>query len=53
MPDVKGMGARDAVYQLERMGVKVKLHGTGWVKRQDIAPGTILKPGMLCTLELN
>ena len=53
MPDVKGMGARDAVYQLERMGVKVRLHGTGLVKRQNIAPGTILRPGMLCTLELD
>ena len=53
MPDVKGMGARDAVYRLERMGVKVRLHGTGLVKRQDIAPGTILKPGVLCTLDLN
>jgi cell division protein FtsI (penicillin-binding protein 3) len=53
MPDVKGMGARDAVYRLERMGVKVRLHGTGLVKRQDIAPGTILKSGVLCTLDLN
>ena len=53
MPDMKGLGARDAVYQLERIGVKVKLRGTGMVRRQDIAPGTILKPGMLCTLELN
>ena len=53
MPDVKGMGARDAVYRLERMGVKVRLYGTGLVKRQDIAPGTILKPGVLCTLDLN
>ena len=50
---MKGLGARDAVYQLERIGVKVKLRGTGMVRRQDIAPGTILKPGMLCTLELN
>lgn len=52
MPNVKGMGARDAVYQLERHGVKVRIHGTGSVKRQDIAPGTALKPGMVCSLEL-
>ena len=52
MPNVVGMGARDAVYQLERQGVKVKLHGMGFVARQDIAPGTTLQKDMVCTLEL-
>ena len=52
MPNVIGMGARDAVYQLERQGVKVKLHGMGYVARQDIAPGTAIHTGMVCTLEL-
>lgn len=52
MPDVTGMGARDAVYQLGRLGVKVKLSGKGTVYHQGIAPGTSLQPGMLCVLEL-
>ena len=52
MPDVTGMGARDAVYQLERLGVKVKLSGKGFVARQSIAPGTALQSGMSCVLEL-
>jgi len=52
IPDVTGMGARDAVYHLERQGVKVKLHGTGYVSRQSIAPGTSIQNGMVCTLEL-
>ena len=52
MPDVKGMGARDAVYQLERQGVKVKLSGKGHVVRQSIAAGVSLQPGMTCLLEL-
>ena len=52
MPDVTGMGARDAVYQLERLGVKVKLSGKGFVARQSIAPGTALQAGMSCMLEL-
>jgi cell division protein FtsI (penicillin-binding protein 3) len=52
MPDVTGMGARDAVYQLERLGVKVKLSGKGFVARQSIAPGTTLQTGMSCMLEL-
>ncbi len=52
MPNTIGMGARDAVYQIERQGVKVNLVGIGSVKHQSIAPGTELKPGMVCTLEL-
>lgn len=52
MPDVVGMGARDAVYQLERQGVKVRLTGKGIVRHQDIAAGSVVKPGMICTLEL-
>ena len=52
MPDVTGMGARDAVYQLERQGVKVKLSGKGHVARQSIAAGVTLQPGMTCLLEL-
>ena len=52
MPDVTGMGARDAVYQLERQGVKVKLSGKGFVAHQSIAPGTTLHAGMSCVLEL-
>lgn len=53
MPSVVGMGARDAVYCLESRGVKARIHGTGHVKRQDIAPGTALSRGMVCNLELN
>ena len=52
IPDLTGVGARDAVYQLGRYGVKAKLHGTGRVYRQSIAPGAILKPDMSCVLEL-
>ena len=52
MPDVIGMGARDAVYQLERQGVKVKLEGKGHVVRQSISTGTPIQPGMSCFLEL-
>lgn len=40
IPDVRGMGARDAVYLLEKAGARVKLEGTGKVRRQSIRPGT-------------
>lgn len=52
VPDVRGMGARDAVYLLESRGVKVSIHGCGHVKKQSIAPNTKIKKGMRIQLEL-
>ena len=52
MPDVTGMGARDAVFLLEDMGVKVHLSGRGRVKSQSIPSGMVLKAGMTCELHL-
>lgn len=50
VPDVTGMGARDAVYLLESRGVKAKLRGRGKVKSQSIYSGTAVKQGMVCEL---
>jgi cell division protein FtsI (penicillin-binding protein 3) len=52
MPDITGMGARDAVFLLEKRGVRVRLRGTGSVKSQSIPFGTSLHDGMLCDIEL-
>lgn len=52
VPDVEGMGARDAVYKLESHGLKVKINGCGRVKKQSIAPNTKIKKGMCITIEL-
>lgn len=52
MPDVKGLGARDAVFILERMGLRVKLYGRGKVNRQSIAVGTNVSRGDICELHL-
>ena len=52
IPNVIGMGARDAVYQLESRGVKVKLKGRGKVKSQSIFAGTSVKQGMVCELNM-
>ncbi len=52
MPTVIGMGARDAVYMLELLGLRVRLHGTGNVKSQSIAAGTDINDGMTCELWL-
>lgn len=52
VPDVTGMGARDAVYELERRGMRVALVGRGKVKSQSIAAGKAVKPGAVCELHL-
>ena len=52
IPDVTGMGARDAVYLLESRGVKVQISGRGKVKKQSIAPNTQIKKGMKISIEL-
>lgn len=53
MPDVKGMGARDAVFVLEKRGIKVQLAGRGKVSEQSIEAGTPIKKGVHCKLTLN
>ena len=51
-PDVIGMGARDAVYQMERRGVKVKVQGRGKVKRQSLPAGKAITDDAECILTL-
>ena len=52
MPNVKGMGLKDALYLLENMGVKVRVKGRGKVMAQSIAPGTALIKNNMVLLEL-
>jgi cell division protein FtsI (penicillin-binding protein 3) len=52
MPNVKGMGLKDALYLLENMGVKVQVKGRGKVMAQSVAPGTALIKNNLVLLEL-
>jgi cell division protein FtsI (penicillin-binding protein 3) len=52
VPDVIGMGARDAVFELERRGLKVMVYGCGKVKTQSIAAGKPVTPGAVCELRL-
>jgi len=52
VPDVKGMGARDAVYLLESRGVKVRIEGRGKVVSQSLPAGHKIKKGDVCSLKL-
>ena len=51
VPDVRGMGLRDALYLLENAGLRVNYDGIGTVKSQSIAPGTPLRTE-LTTIQL-
>ena len=53
VPDVTGMGAKDAVYLLESRHVKARVKGRGKVKSQIIHAGTTIKQGMVCELTLD
>ena len=53
IPDVKGMGARDAVFVLENLGLKVNITGRGFVKEQSILPGTRATKGREINLKLS
>ncbi len=52
MPDVIGMGARDAVYLIESRGVRCKLQGRGHIVKQSIPAGNYIKKGEVCQLTL-
>ena len=53
VPDVRGMGARDAVYLLESRGLRTTIQGCGKVKEQSVVPGTTVKKGEMCKLIMN
>lgn len=52
VPDVVGMGAKDAVYLMESRGMKVRISGRGHVKQQSCPAGQPLVKGAVCTLVL-
>jgi cell division protein FtsI (penicillin-binding protein 3) len=52
MPDVRGMGLRNALNLLENMGVKVLVKGKGKVINQSIPAGTVIQKGFTVSVEL-
>ncbi len=53
IPDLKGMGLKDALFLLESRDIKVGCRGTGKVKQQSIAAGTIVSKNQKLMLDLN
>jgi len=53
VPDVNGMGLRDAIYVLENAGLKVITIGRGKVTTQSISPGSAFNKGQKITIQLS
>jgi cell division protein FtsI (penicillin-binding protein 3) len=53
VPNVVGMGARDAVYAMESAGIRVRLEGIGKVQRQSAPAGSTIRRNMTVELILN
>ncbi|HRD42429.1 MAG TPA: PASTA domain-containing protein, partial [Ferruginibacter sp.] len=53
MPDVVGMGLKDALYLLENRGMKVGILGKGKVISQSLAAGSTVSNGQKINLLLN
>jgi cell division protein FtsI (penicillin-binding protein 3) len=52
VPNVLGMGLKDALYVLENRGLRVRISGNGMVRRQSIPPGTRARQGTTIVIEL-
>lgn len=52
VPDVLGMTFRDAVYLLEKSGLRVSFEGKGRVTNQSLSPGTRITKGSIINLRL-
>ncbi len=52
MPNVVGMGLRDAIFLIENNGMRVSYSGIGRVVRQSLPPGVKIIPGGTVNLEL-
>ena len=52
VPQVVGMGIKEAIYLLEREGLRVAFSGTGYVRSQSIPAGTPAQRGALVVLQL-
>lgn len=50
VPDVTGMGVKDAVFTLQKRGLRVRINGCGQIASQNIAPGSPAAKGKTITL---
>lgn len=53
VPNVNGMGLKDAIYLLEKEGLRVEIRGRGKVQQQSIEPGRKTTRGETIILQLS
>lgn len=53
MPNVAGMGLKDAMYLIGNAGLKARVKGSGKVIGQSIAAGTTIGKGLMVEIQLN
>lgn len=53
VPDVRGMGAAEALYMLENAGLRVNVSGRGKVDSQSLAAGSACTHGQTISITLN
>lgn len=53
MPQLKGLGLKDALYLCENIGLKVEIKGVGKVAQQSIIAGQPIAKGQLLNIQLN
>lgn len=52
VPDVRGMGLKDALFLLESCGLRVQIEGSGAVVWQSLPPATRIAPNEVMTIRL-
>jgi cell division protein FtsI (penicillin-binding protein 3) len=52
VPNVLGMGLKDALFILENRGLRVRFQGSGMVKQQSLPPGSRASQGSMIVIEL-
>ncbi|GAC1706141.1 MAG: penicillin-binding protein [Flavisolibacter sp.] len=53
VPDLRHLTLKDALYQLEKMNMRVVVRGKGKIIGQDVPPGTIAARNQIITILLN
>lgn len=53
IPDVRGLGLKDALFILENAGLRVKVYGRGKVRKQSLPVGQGFNKGERIVIELS
>ncbi|MCC6187128.1 MAG: transpeptidase family protein [Chitinophagaceae bacterium] len=53
VPNIVGMSLKDAVFILEKQGMRVRITGSGSIQSQSILPGSFAKRGQVIIIQLS